>query len=110
MSNATYAILRATDLHGSFAGIRALIVVEPRPEKAKAFTKLQALNLGNTTAGLFDKVVFLDLDAFLFSRQADSIFDECRAPHEVHDITVCILVLTLCSAPRPWRGRTCALA
>ena len=50
-----------------------------------AFTKLQALNLGNTSAGLVDKVAFLDLDAFLLSRQADSIFDECRAPYEVRN-------------------------
>ena len=43
------------------------------------FTKLQIFSLGNTTAGLVDKVAFVDLDGFLINEQADTIFDECGA-------------------------------
>ena len=43
------------------------------------FTKLNIFSLGNTTAGLVDKVAFVDLDGFLINEQADTIFDECGA-------------------------------
>ena len=43
------------------------------------FTKLQIFSLGNTSAGRVDKVAFVDLDAFLVSDSADTIFDECDA-------------------------------
>ena len=44
------------------------------------FTKLQIFSLYNsTTAGILDKVAFVDLDAFIISKKADTIFDACGA-------------------------------
>ena len=44
------------------------------------FTKLQIFSLSNSTsAGTLDKVAFVDLDAFLVSEKADTIFDACGA-------------------------------
>ena len=44
------------------------------------FTKLQIFSLRNSSsAGVLDKVAFVDLDAFIVSEKADTIFDACGA-------------------------------
>ena len=67
------------------------------------FSKLNAFNLSNQTAVEFEKVAFIDLDAFLVHHGADAIFDACNAREfcAVRDIK------DMCQATGKWKQQPC---